>query len=87
MLDRGVARPPDRNLPGSAVGARFPQLCLRKYYVICSRGGGSELPEGCLHEVRVHRLAVESQLLTNSSDASLPPAGRQSCLALVAATS
>ena len=87
VLDRGVARPPDRNLPGSAVGARFPQLCLRKYYVVCSRGGGSELPEGCLHEVRVHTVALELQLLTCTSYASLSPAGRQSCLALDAATS
>ena len=51
VLDQGVARSMARNLPGSTAGARFPQLCLRKLYVICGRGGGSASLDGCLQEV------------------------------------
>ena len=43
-----------KNLPGSTAGARFPQLCLRKLYVVCGRGGGSASLDGCLQEVRAH---------------------------------
>ena len=51
IVEQGVCRPISVNLPGSAVGARFPQLCLRKMYVICSRGGTSDGPDSCSHQV------------------------------------
>lgn len=51
VLDQGVARSAARNLPGSTAGARFPQLCLRKLYVVCGRDGGSGSLDDCLQEV------------------------------------
>ena len=51
VLEQGVGRPSHLNLPDSAAGARFPQLCLRKLYVISSRGGGPGNTDDCLEEV------------------------------------
>lgn len=62
VLEQGVARPVTLNLPNSAAGARFPQLCLRKLYVICSRGGGSESIDGCLEDVSLCCSTYNSKL-------------------------
>lgn len=52
VLEQGVGRSLELNLPNSAAGARFPQLCLRKLYVISSRGGGPGGTDDCQEEVR-----------------------------------
>ena len=53
VVDGGVDRPLARAVPGSAAGLRFGQLCLRKLYVLASRGaGGPSPPQGCLLQVR-----------------------------------
>ena len=62
VLEQGVARPILLNLPNSAAGARFPQLCLRKLYVICSRGGGSDNMDGCLEDVRPRHCSLEPNM-------------------------
>lgn len=51
VLEQGVGRSVSCNLPDSAAGARFPQLCLRKLYVISSRGGAPGHANDCLEEV------------------------------------
>ena len=75
VLDRGVARPRYRNLPGSAVGARFPQLCLRKLYVVCSRGREPDGAQSCLHE-------VNNQITLPSGDANVCTACCMRCMYL-----
>ncbi len=52
VVDGGVARPLARAVPGSAAGLRFGQLCLRKLYVLASRGGEGAPAQGCLLQVR-----------------------------------
>ena len=51
VVDAGVARPRRMAIPASAAGSRFPQLCLRKLYVLCSRGAEAGAPQGCLLQV------------------------------------
>ncbi|KAK9810126.1 hypothetical protein WJX72_005196 [[Myrmecia] bisecta] len=51
VIDGGIVRPRQRNIPNSAAGARFAHLCLRKMYVLCSRGVEAQGPHGCLLEV------------------------------------
>ena len=54
IVDKGAQRRPERgqaDLPGDS---RFSQLCLRKLYVLCSRGAeASAAQEGCLLQVGV----------------------------------
>ena len=53
VVDAGVARPRRLAIPASAAGSRFPQLCLRKLYVLCSRGAEAGAPQGCLLQARL----------------------------------
>ncbi|GMH33400.1 hypothetical protein BSKO_01234 [Bryopsis sp. KO-2023] len=49
IVDKGVGMPVDGTV---ASGGRFNHACLRKMYVLCSRGGGeAQDPHGCLLEV------------------------------------
>lgn len=52
VVDAGVARPRPLAIPASAAGSRFPHLCLRKLYVLCSRGAEAGAPQGCLLQAR-----------------------------------
>lgn len=52
IVDGGTVRPLERCLPGSAASSRFSLLCLRKMYVLCSRGAEASSPQGCLLQVR-----------------------------------
>ncbi|KAK9834027.1 hypothetical protein WJX81_004391 [Elliptochloris bilobata] len=58
VVDAGVARPRRLAIPASAAGSRFPQLCLRKLYVLCSRGAEAGAPQGCLLQVARTALPV-----------------------------
>jgi hypothetical protein len=51
IVDAGVARPLRLAVPGCAAGLRFGQLCLRKLYVLASRGAEASAPQGCLLQV------------------------------------
>lgn len=51
VLDGGITRPRARHIPDSAAGSRFPHACLRKLYVLCSRGMEAQGAHGCLLEV------------------------------------
>ena len=53
VVDAGVARARRLAIPASAAGSRFPQLCLRKLYVLCSRGAEAGAPQGCLLQARL----------------------------------
>jgi hypothetical protein len=53
IVDEGTVRPLSRCIPFSAASARFSQLCLRKLYVLCSRGTEASAPQGCLLQVRL----------------------------------
>ena len=51
IVDQGAQRRPERgqgDLPGDS---RFSQLCLRKLYVLCSRGAEASAAQGCLLQV------------------------------------
>ena len=61
IVDGGVSRPLSRAVPGSAAGRRFGQLCLRKLYVLASRGAEASSPQGCL--LQVPRCAAPSSTL------------------------
>lgn len=51
IVDAGVVRPLALAVPGCAAGLRFGQLCLRKLYVLASRGAEASSPQGCLLQV------------------------------------
>eukprot|EP00884_Botryococcus_braunii_P011070 jgi/Botrbrau1/19965/Bobra.0059s0081.1 len=51
VVERGVGRPRALAIPRSAAGTRFGQLCLRKMFVLCSRGVDAQGPHACLLEV------------------------------------
>lgn len=63
IVDGGTVRPLERSLPGSRASSRFPQLCLRKLYVLCSRGAEVSSPQGCLLQV-THRPQDTFSLMT-----------------------
>ncbi len=51
IVDRGTQRRPGHgqgDLPGDS---RFSQLCLRKLYVLCSRGADASAAQGCILQV------------------------------------
>lgn len=52
IVDGGTVRPLELCLPASGASSRFSQLCLRKMYVLCSRGAEASSPQGCLLQVR-----------------------------------
>ncbi len=58
VVDAGVARPRPLAIPASAAGSRFPHLCLRKLYVLCSRGAEAGAPQGCLLQARAMPIRV-----------------------------
>ena len=51
IVDEGTQRQPERLQPDDPGDARFSQLCLRKLYVLCSRGAEATAPQGCLLQV------------------------------------
>lgn len=48
---RGIHRPAQLNFRPAATGISFEHVCLRKLYVLSSRGEGSLGPDGCMLEV------------------------------------
>ena len=52
IVDEGTLRQPEHSGPDSAGSSPFSQLCLRKLYVLCSRGAESSAPQGCLLQVK-----------------------------------
>lgn len=40
VVARGIARPPALSVPQLATGSNFGHVCIRKMYVLCSRGAG-----------------------------------------------
>lgn len=53
IVDEGALRPPERALlQDLPPDSRFSQLCLRKLYVLCSRGAEASAPQGCLLQVQ-----------------------------------
>jgi len=56
IVDCGVDRPiPPEGISG---GERFSHVCLRKLYVLCSRGGESEGPHACTLGIARHALPI-----------------------------
>ena len=53
IVDRGLNRGRARNIPNSAAGSRFTHLCLRKMFVLCSRGAEASGAQLCLLEVQL----------------------------------
>lgn len=51
VLDQAIVRPKDRHIPNSAAGIRFSHTCLRKLYVLSSRGVQDSGTQTCLLEV------------------------------------
>ena len=51
VVDRGIVRSHALDMPPSPSGSRFRQQCLRKMYVLCSRGVESQGPQSCLLQV------------------------------------
>ena len=51
VLDQAITRPKDRHIPNSAAGIRFSHTCLRKLYVLSSRGVQDQGTEDCLLQV------------------------------------
>lgn len=46
VVDQGIARPRELNIPQTATGSNFSHVCVRKMYVLCSRPTGTApLPE------------------------------------------
>ena len=41
VVDRGIARPRELNIPQTATGSNFSHVCVRKMYVLCSRPTGA----------------------------------------------
>ncbi|BDA41918.1 Protein MON2 homolog [Coccomyxa sp. Obi] len=58
IVDGGTVRPLELCLPASGASSRFSQLCLRKMYVLCSRGAEASSPQGCLLQVAQIALPV-----------------------------
>jgi len=52
IVDLGTQRQPERVQDELAGDSSFSQLCLRKLYVLCSRGGEASAPQGCLLQVQ-----------------------------------
>lgn len=48
---RGISRADRLNFRPGAAGSSFEHVCLRKLYVLSSRGEGNQGPDGCLLEV------------------------------------
>ncbi|KAL4423762.1 hypothetical protein ABPG75_001063 [Micractinium tetrahymenae] len=56
-VDAGASRPKELSVPQATTSSNFGHVCIRKMYVLCSRGGGGTAdPDGCLLEVS--RLAL-----------------------------
>ena len=51
IVDEGTLRQPEHPGTDSASSSPFSQLCLRKLYVLCSRGAEASAPQGCLLQV------------------------------------
>ncbi|KAK9868608.1 hypothetical protein WJX84_001848 [Apatococcus fuscideae] len=51
IVDQGLERGRARNIPNSAAGSRYTHLCLRKMYVLCSRGAEASGAQLCLLQV------------------------------------
>lgn len=51
IVDEGTLRQPEHPGGETAGSSPFSQLCLRKLYVLCSRGAEASAPQGCLLQV------------------------------------
>ncbi|KAK9811035.1 hypothetical protein WJX73_008056 [Symbiochloris irregularis] len=58
IVDRGAARPPGPEALSSTAGSRFRQHCLRKMYILCSRGVESHGTPNCLLPVAQQALPM-----------------------------
>ena len=52
IVDQGTERQPEQVQPDFPGDSRFSQLCLRKLYVLCSRGAEASAPQGGLLQVQ-----------------------------------
>lgn len=52
IVDQGTERQPEQVQPDFPGDSRFSQLCLRKLYVLCTRGAEASAPQGGLLQVQ-----------------------------------